>query len=116
MAKTSVWTKEEVERLCDLYPSQKSFDEIVKEFPHRSPNAIRLKASRMGLRRPALTLGMYHEGKPILRSELNGDSKGYIMKCSECGGWVMIGNLDEGEQNAVVCKRCDAFFRILPDI
>ncbi len=115
MAKTSVWTEEEVEKLSAVYPSQKSFDEIVIEFPHRSSNAIRLKASRMGLRRPTLTLGMFYEGKPILRSELDGDSKGYIMRCSECGSWIQVGDLDEGDRQAVVCSNCDSFFRVLPD-
>ena len=46
MAKGEEWTGEELEKLKALYTSDASFEEVVDELPLRSPNAIRLKASR----------------------------------------------------------------------
>jgi len=50
------WTTQETQLLRDLYPSTNYIlEEIRKKLPNRTPNAIRLKASRLGLRRPIPT-------------------------------------------------------------
>ena len=54
MVKVKEWTDEEVERLKELYTSNKTFEEIAERFPLRTDNAIRLKASRLGLKRPII--------------------------------------------------------------
>jgi hypothetical protein len=47
------WSQEELKKLRELYPrSDKTIEEIVSQLPGRTQNAIRLKASRLGLIRP----------------------------------------------------------------
>jgi hypothetical protein len=49
------WTANEEEKLERLYPDPHiTFEEITKALPGRSPNAIRLRANRLGLKRPVL--------------------------------------------------------------
>ena len=48
------WTANEEETLERLYDSSATFEEITKALPGRSPNAIRLHANRLGLKRPVL--------------------------------------------------------------
>ena len=91
------WTREEVERLKILYASDKPFEEIVKAFPGRSPNAIRLKASRLGLKRmrpPA-------EASPLIVK--GGETKRLLVKCGVCGHWMEVEDADRG---FILCERC----------
>jgi len=54
------WTDEEVQRLRQLYSNpNKTFEEVVSEFPGRTMNSIRLKACRLGLERPRVLYGTY---------------------------------------------------------
>jgi hypothetical protein len=47
------WSQEELKKLGELYPcNDKTIEEIVSQLPGRTQNAIRLKASRLGLNRP----------------------------------------------------------------
>lgn len=56
------WSDEEVQRLRLLYPNpNKSFEELLAEFPGRTANSLRLKASRLGLERPPILYGVYSE-------------------------------------------------------
>ena len=48
-----------------MYLAGTSFDEIGEAFPERSPNAIRLKASRLGLKRPS-TVSYTHLTLPTI--------------------------------------------------
>ena len=46
------WTDEDTLKLRTIYPDiNYTIDEIMQEFPTRTQNAIRLKASRLGLER-----------------------------------------------------------------
>jgi hypothetical protein len=47
------WSQEELKKLKELYPRpDKTIEEIDSQLPGRTKNAIRLKASRLGLIRP----------------------------------------------------------------
>ncbi len=110
MPKVREWTEGEIDRLKLLYPSDRSFEEIVDEFPRRSPNAVRLKASRLGLRRPTFPPKMYEAETVIRCSEVNGGNRGYILRCSGCGSWVqVVGDVDEKE-TSVTCDRCGSTY------
>jgi len=99
------WTDEELGRLKLLYISERSFEEIMASFPRRSPNAIRLKASRLGLKRPIIHASLM-QSSILLCSEGNGNSKGYLYRCRECGSWMQVNKEVEASDNAVVCSNC----------
>lgn len=99
------WTEEEIGRLKLLYTSEKSFEEIIMFFPRRTPNAIRLKASRLGLRRPTIPSSLL-PSSILLCSEENGNSRGYLYRCRECGSWIQVKKEDEASENAVICNNC----------
>ncbi len=88
-----------------LYTSEKSFEEIIMFFPRRTPNAIRLKASRLGLRRPTIPSSLL-PSSILLCSEENGNSRGYLYRCRECGSWIQVKKEDEASENAVICNNC----------
>jgi hypothetical protein len=47
------WSQEEIRKLGEFYPRpDKTIEEIASQLPGRTQNAIRLKASRLGLIRP----------------------------------------------------------------
>jgi hypothetical protein len=105
MVKMKEWSDKEVERLRELYPSEKTFEEIVEKFPHRTENAIRLKASRLGIKRPCFWDII--QLKPIkFRSNRNTNSKGYLIKCNRCGSWMQVGENSQKGQNFLRCARC----------
>ena len=57
------WTEKEIQILKELYTSELTIEEIMQYLPRRSKNAIRLKASRMGFKRPVSLLNIsYSEG------------------------------------------------------
>jgi len=104
MSRPALWTREEIGRLKRLYPSERSFEEIVKAFPHRTSNAVRLKASRLGLRRPTITVSACPSQTILICSE-GGEHNGYLFRCSNCGSWIQVDNriLDGG---AITCRMC----------
>jgi len=106
MSRPGEWTEREIGKLRYLYPSERSFEEIVEVFPHRTPNAIRLKASRLGLRRPTIPPSVC-QSRTILRcSEGDGNSNGYLFRCGECGSWIQVNGDDERDGGVIICSKC----------
>ena len=98
------WTKEEIEVLRLLYPSETEFSDIVAELPSRSPNSIRLMASRLGLKRPNL-LGDVRLITSIALSEGN-RMRGVLIRCGECGSWIHVDRI--AVNSTVTCEKCGA--------
>lgn len=112
LAKHLEWSEEEIKKLSNIYTSDKTFDEILIEFPARTSNAIRLKASRLGLRRPTISTSMIQSDK-ILKCNLKEDSYGILLKCHECGSWIQIIDIQDDSTNTVLCQECNSLFQIL---
>lgn len=112
LAKHTAWSDEEVEKLSNIYTSDKTFDEILFDFPDRSSNAIRLKASRLGLRRPTISTSMIQSDK-ILKCNVKEDSFGILLNCHECGSWIQIIDIQDEATNTVSCQECNSIFQIL---
>jgi hypothetical protein len=112
LTKHSAWSKEEIKKLNSIYTSDKTFDEILIEFPDRTSNAIRLKASRLGLRRPTISTSMIQSDN-ILKCNVKEDSYGILLKCHECGSWIQIIDIQDDTANTVSCQECNSFFQIL---
>jgi hypothetical protein len=106
MAKGEEWTAEELEKLKAFYTSDASFEEVIRELPFRSPNAIRLKASRLGLKRPILPQRINQINSLILSGD--GILRGYVFRCNECGGLVHVDEADLEESGLVRCGSCGA--------
>lgn len=109
MPRPAAWTEEEVWKLKRLYPSEISFEEIVKAFPSRTANAIRQKASRLDLKRPTIPSSFCRSSTILLCSEGDGASNGYLFRCSECGSWIRVNEDEELDgRSTVVCGRCSS--------
>ena len=115
MAKLKEWTDEEVKRLRELYTSNKTFDEIVEKFPLRTENAIRLKASRLGIKRPLI--GDIIQVKPLtFKSGGLGKSPGYLLKCKECGSWIQVDQKSKNAASVLSCGKCGNLYQVLVDL
>ena len=115
MVKIKEWTDEEVERLRELYTSNRTFEEIVEKFPMRTENAIRLKASRLGIKRPFI--GDIIQVKPLaLRSRGAGGASGYLMKCRECGSWIQVDEDSHRSSTLLSCGKCGSLYQVLTDL
>ena len=115
MVKVKEWTDEEVERLRELYTSNKTFDEIVDKFPLRTENAIRLKASRLGIKRPLI--GDVIQVKPLTFKSINSrDSQGYLLKCKECGSWIQVDQRTQNSSSVLSCGKCGNLYQVLVDL
>ncbi|MBN2334037.1 hypothetical protein JXL21_00660 [Candidatus Bathyarchaeota archaeon] len=115
MARVREWTDSEVQRLRELYTSTRSFDEITLEFPARTSNAIRLKASRLGIKRPTLETHFINAQKVTLQS-LGGDAvKGYLLKCRDCGTWIHADRLATGICQTISCSECGSLYEVLTE-
>jgi hypothetical protein len=115
MVKIKEWSDEEVERLRKLYTSNRTFDEIAEKFPLRTGNAIRLKASRLGIKRPIID-NVIHV-KPFVYNL--GDierSIGSFMKCKECGTWIQVGENSLIKTNPLNCEKCGVFYHVFADL
>ena len=112
LAKIRGWSDEEVQRLSNLYTSEKLFEEILTEFPDRTSNAIRLKASRLGLRRPTISTSMIQPDR-VLKCTIKDGSFGVLFKCNECGSWMQITEIENYISNTVSCHDCGSLFQIL---
>lgn len=111
MSGRNPWTAEETRRLRFLYVSGTSFEDIEKELPARSSNAIRQKASRLGLRRPMMTSSM-NSSQNILRiSDSNGGLEDFLFKCYSCGSWIHANLNDEEKDRTIVCRKCKTVLR-----
>lgn len=111
MSNRSLWSEEEIRKLRILYISGASFDEIEKELPTRSSNAIRQKASRLGIRRPA-AFDTASSSQNVLRiSNGNGDVDDYIFRCGGCGNWIHANLNGKGEDRTIICSQCQTTLR-----
>jgi hypothetical protein len=115
MARIKEWSDEEVERLEKLYTSNMPFDEVVVHFPKRTSNAIRLKASRLGLRRPTIPTSLIQTKKVMFHSVEDDGSKGYLIKCNECGGWIQVESFQDSKTFTICCPDCESIYQLLAD-
>ena len=114
MSYVAEWTEAEIQRLKLLYPSEKLFDEVVEAFPARTSNAIRIKASRLGLRRPTPASDVRSRGI-LLISEGNGGHSNYLLRCSDCGSWIKVNGDDGKEESSIaVCDKCGSICFLSP--
>jgi hypothetical protein len=104
-----LWTEEEVEKLKFLYLSTTTFEDIKKSFPKRSSNAIRQKASKLGLRRPTISISLSECQNVLLFS--NGKEEDYLFKCSGCGMWINSNLNGEIKNKTIICNRCQTLIR-----
>ncbi len=102
--KVKEWTRDEIELLRLLYPSEAEFSEVAAELSGRSPNSIRLMASRLGLKRPN-PLGNVRLINSIALSEGN-LMRGVLVRCGECGAWIHVDHISVN--SSVTCERCGA--------
>jgi hypothetical protein len=115
MARAQEWTDDEVEKLRKLYSSTMSFDEITSEFQRRTSNAIRLKASRLGLHRPTLETCLIRAQKVTVQSIGDAGVKGYLLKCRECGAWIHADKIMSGICQTISCDECGALYEVLTE-
>ena len=108
----SPWSEGEERMLSVMYLAGTSFDEIGQAFPERSPNAIRLKASRLGLKRPYVSASILESPNVLRFSDGNGDS-GFFFKCSGCGSWTHAKIEDEEDVHTVECRECSTVCRYI---
>jgi DNA-directed RNA polymerase subunit RPC12/RpoP len=108
MPQIKKWSNEELENLKNLYTSENNFEEILNAIPKRSVNAIRIKASRMGLRRPLPTIELHSIKSLIVTSDRKQGSQGYIFRCNECNKWIQVENEKIENNKPIVCKNCGA--------
>ncbi|MFC1802626.1 SANT/Myb-like DNA-binding domain-containing protein [Thermoproteota archaeon] len=115
MVKIKEWSDEEIERLRELYTSNRTFDEIKEKFPSRTGNAIRLKASRLNIKRPLI--GNVVQVKPLLyKLGETAELSGYLMKCKECGSWIQVNAESQHNANVLSCGKCGIFYQVLADL
>lgn len=105
MSRGVLWTEKEVGRLRILYESLGSFEDVARAFPGRTINAIRQKASRLGLRRPLVTSPLCESQTVLQCYNGDGDSEDYLFKCGSCGKWILV-DLEEVEDKTIVCPDC----------
>lgn len=114
MVKDKEWTDEEVERLRELYTSNRTFEEIAERFPLRTDNAIRLKASRLGLKRPIV--GNIIQMRPLSYKPIHGkEICGYLIKCRDCGSWIQVDEETQQRTCVLSCAKCGSFYQVLGD-
>ena len=104
------WSEKEIIKLREVYASPISFDEINDLFPFRSQNAIRIKASRLGLTRTLDDISNF--GAPNMLKFSNGEAgEDYFFKCSGCDNWILVEMDVENEVTDIVCPLCEAVCR-----
>ena len=113
MARIKEWTDEEVARLHELYGSNRTFEEIEVEFPLRTSNAIRLKASRLGIRRPLIPGHFFQSTPHLFRSGNSDGNDGFILKCNQCGSWVQVEKDIEKQASVLNCGHCGSMYQVL---
>ena len=93
-----------------MYLAGTSFDDIGQAFPERSPNAIRLKASRLGLKRQHISSPILESPNVLRFSDGNGDS-GFFFRCSGCGSWTHADIEGDDDVHTVECRECNTVCR-----
>ena len=96
------WTKQEVDTLRRLYPTTATLLDLQNSIPLRSPNSIRIMASRLGLRRPDLLIGI--EKVREIRSSAS-EGGGVLVRCSRCDAWVGVASL-KAKDGIIICESC----------
>jgi hypothetical protein len=105
---TKKWTEDEIKKLKKIYPSKIEFNDIVKEFPLRTANAIRLKASRIGLKRPLISDKMHPAKLIVIEKDVEEKETAYIFRCDECKKWIRVKKREVDDHRAVLCDNCGA--------
>jgi hypothetical protein len=99
------WSEEEVQLLKELYPSKMTVDEMVVFFPKRTINALRLKASRLGIKRPYFkSMVQFHPIKYISNGKKK--SSGYLFKCGGCSSWIQFDDRNKTDSSFITCTKC----------
>lgn len=106
----SPWSEVEERMLRFMYLAGTSFDDIGQAFPERSPNAIRLKASRLGLKRQHISSPILESPNVLRFSDGNGDS-GFFFRCSGCGSWTHADIEGDDDVHTVECRECNTVCR-----
>lgn len=106
MSRSRPWSEEEEERLRLLYPSGRAFEEVAKAFPVRSENAVRLKASRLGLKRLTIAHSILDTQTVLRCSNGDGGNEEFLFKCVECGNWTHVNLSENAENETIVCSQC----------
>ena len=106
----SPWSEVEERMLRFMYLADTSLDEIDQAFPERSLNAIRLKASRLGLKRPSISSSILKSPNVLRFSDGNGDT-GFFFKCSGCGSWTHAQIEGDDDVHTVECRECGTLCR-----
>ena len=116
MVRAREWSEEELEKLERLYTSNMPFDEVLLEFPDRTSNAIRLKASRMGFRRPTILGELIQTKRVKFQSLDNKFSKGYLINCNECGAWIQVDVFNDSLIQTISCPECNSLYQLLAEL
>jgi len=95
------WTEQEVDTLRRLYPTIATLTDLQNSIPSRSPNSIRIMASRLGLRRPDLLIGI-EKASEVKTSSVGG---GVLVRCSRCGGWIGMVSA-KANSGIIICENC----------
>ena len=112
MSRARLWTDEEIKKLELLYLSGKAIEEIMNDFQERSANAIRQKASRLGLRRPLISPSFIKSQKVLRCSNGNRETEEFLFRCSDCGNWIHVNLSDEEKEDRfIVCRQCQNSYR-----
>jgi hypothetical protein len=96
------WTEQEVDTLRKLYPTTATLSDLQNNIPSRSPNSIRIMASRLGLKRPNFLTGIEKAGGIKMSASTGG---GVLVRCSGCGGWVGVASV-KANGGIIICDNC----------
>ena len=104
------WTESEKQKLRFMYISSSPFEDIEKALPERSANAIRLKASRLGLKRPTDSTSSIEQSNVLHFSDRNGESE-LFFRCVGCGNWIKGHIRNDEKASTFVCTECKSVCR-----
>jgi len=97
------WTDDEVQKLKKMYTNATPFHDLLDQFPCRSPNSIRLMASRLGLKRPNLFTGIDKVSEKKTSATFGG---GVLVRCSHCGAWIGGSKEKASTSGGVIFESC----------
>jgi len=106
------WTNNEISTLKQMYIADTAFEEIRDAFPARTINAIRQKASRLGLRRPVIKSSLF-DSQSSIKCSVNGNDEVYLFKCIDCGNWIQVNINNEEENQTINCPRCQSISKFI---
>lgn len=106
------WTNSEISTLKKMYIADTAFEEIREAFPLRTVNAIRQKASRLGLRRPVIKSSLI-DSQSSIKCSANGSDEVYLFKCIDCGHWIQVNISSEKDNQTIHCPRCHSVSKFI---